>query len=346
MFFRKSSKIKELERKISILENALDDKDKIIKMKDRELEVNNKIIEKLKLNYSYNAFKYGHDLIESMVHQEIADSYKMSLAPTDKDINRLIRENKDLKFKLDTNKKRLNSMMKYIPADNKFDIIESISSDIDKFIDKESKTLDNKLMLNGNEFNVLGDDQYLFTNRKYKKAIADLFTGALGEQIVQISEMQSESLKIEVENMTKRNDESFMKFTELDILDIVEDIKGDFSEGKVRDILPFIVSSNLKKFGMIARDYMLCNLFRSFVKRSIKLNYNAKMLLESIKDRLIAINQAVDDEITNLKIENRKLRDTISQFTLDDKDKRIKELEKEIAGLRVENETLRYKRRE
>lgn len=343
MFFGKTDKIKELERKISILENALDDKDKIIKMKDRELEVNNKIIEKLKLNYSYNAFKYGHDLIESMVHQEIADSYKMSLAPIDKDINRLIRENKDLKFKLDTNKKRLNSMMKYIPADNKFDIIESISSDIDKFIDKESTTLDNKLTLNGNEFNVLGDDQYLFTNRKYKKAITDLFVGALGEQIVQISEMQSESLKREVENISK---EPFMKFTELDILDIVEDIKGDFSEGKVRDIMPFIVSPNLKKFGMIARDYMLCNLFRSFVKRSIKLNYNAKMLLESIKDRLIAINQAVDDEMTKLKIENRKLRDTISQFTLDDKDKRIKELEKEIAGLRVENETLRYKRRE
>lgn len=343
MFFGKTDKIKELERKISILENALDDKDKIIKMKDRELEVNNKIIEKLKLNYSYNAFKYGHDLIESMVHQEIADSYKMSLAPIDKDINRLIRENKDLKFKLDTNKKRLNSMMKYIPADNKFDIIESISSDIDKFIDKESKTLDNKIMLNGNEFNVLGDDQYLFTNRKYKKAITDLFVGALGEQIVQISEIQSENLKMEVENIAK---EPFIKFTELDILDIVEDIKGEFSEGKVRDILPFIVSPNLKKFGMIARDYMLCNLFRSFVKRSIKLNYNAKMLLESIKDRLIAINQAVDDEMTNLKIENRKLRDTISQFTLDDKDRRIKELEKEIAGLRVENETLRYKRRE
>lgn len=343
MFFRKSSKIKELERKISILENALDDKDKIIKMKDRELEVNNKIIEKLKLTYSYNAFKYGHVLVESMVHQEIVDSYKMSLAPTDKDINRLIRENKDLKFKLDTNKKRLNSMMKYIPADNKFDIIESISSDIDKFIDKESKTLDNKLTLNGNEFNVLGDDQYLFTNRKYKKAITELFAGALGEQIVQISEIQTENLKMEVENMAKG---SFIKFTELDILDIVENIKGEFSEGKVRDILPFIVSPNLKKFGIIARDYMLCNLFRSFVKRSIKLNYNAKMLLESIKDRLIAINQAVDDEMTNLKIENRKLRDTISQFTLDDKDKRIKELEKEIAGLRVENETLRYKRRE
>ena len=343
MFFGKTDKIKELERKISILENALDDKDKIIKMKDTELEVNNKIIEKLKLNYSYNAFKYGHDLIESMVHQEIVDSYKMSLSPIDKDINRLIRENKDLKFKLDTNKKRLNSMMKYIPADNKFDIIESISSDIDKFIDKESKTLDNKLTLNGNEFNVLGDDQYLFTNRKYKKAIADLFAGALGEQIVQISEMQSESLKREVENISK---EQFMKFTEIDILNIAEDIKCDFSEGKVRDILPFIVSPNLKKFGMIARDYMLCNLFRSFVKRSIKLNYNAKILLESIKDRLIAINQAVDDEMTNLKIENRKLRDTISQFTLDDKDRRIKELEKEIAGLRVENETLRYKRRE
>lgn len=343
MFFRKSGKIKELERKISILENALDDKDKIIKMKDKELEVNNKIIEKLKLNYSYNAFKYGNILVESMVHQEIADAYKMSLTPIDKDINRLIRENKDLKFKLDTNKKRLNSMMKYIPADNKFDIIESISSDIDKFIDKESKTLDNKLMLNGNEFNVLGDDQYLFTNRKYKKAITDLFVGALGEQIVQISEVQTENLKMEVENIAK---EPFMKFTELDILDIVENIKGDFSEGKVRDILPFIVSPNLKKFGIIARDYMLCNLFRSFVKRSIKLNYNAKMLLESIKDRLIAINQAVDDELTNLKIENRKLRDTISQFTLDDKDKRIKELEKEIAGLRVENETLRYKRRE
>lgn len=346
MFFGKTDKMKELERKISILENALDDKDKIIKMKDKELEVNDKMIEKLKLTYCYNAFKYGHALIESMVHQEIADSYKMSLAPIDKDINKLIRENKDLKFKLDTNKKRLNSMLKYIPADNKFDIIESISSDIDKFIDKESKTLDNKLTLNGNEFNVLGDDQYLFTNRKYKKAITDLFAGALGEQIIYINEIQYERLKTEVENMAKRSDKLFKLFTEMDISNIVDDIKADFSEGKVRDILPFIISPNLKKFGTIARDYMLCNLFRSFVKRSIKLNYNAKMLLESIKDRLIAINQAVDDEMTKLKIENRKLRDTISQFTLDDKDRRIKELEKEIAGLRVENETLRYKRRE
>lgn len=85
--------------------------------------------------------------------------------------------------------------------------------------------------------------------------------------------------------------------------------------------------------------------YRQFVRRSVAMNNKTEILLNSIKDKLFKLYNRHSNEILDLKMDNKRLKEAL---LTDNKDRellkyieKVKHLERELDNIKVENEVLR-----
>ena len=83
--------------------------------------------------------------------------------------------------------------------------------------------------------------------------------------------------------------------------------------------------------------------YSKFVRRSIGMNNKTKDIMQDLRDILCNLDENMTDELVKLKLENKELKNKILLLVDQDSERTISKLQQEISGLRIENESLRYK---
>lgn len=353
--FKTPNEVEVLKKIISDKDNIIADKDNIISDKDRiiadatelmhqknrtsqDIKLVLKEMEKIKIskNSMTNTILTGlRENIKTAVNSIIT-----SHAQSDNYCDNLEREVKTLKFKLSNSEKKNKSILEYKGINNRFDLLQKICSNIDTFIKEEEDVFERRV------------DTTLIN-----KKILD-YGSAFGVSSDRMSYNIIMILKVIYGNEYMRYIRSSQLTDVIKLLKTLDTVTGD--EHKEVLIDQFInektnhrsVTSEVNsKFNShvdihieIAKNATLCEIFRKFTLKSIKLNSKVKLLLETIKDSLVVMSDRYDEELMRLSVENKKLKDDIKQIVADDKDKTIRELQMETASLRLEIEALRYKK--
>lgn len=117
--------------------------------------------------------------------------------------------------------------------------------------------------------------------------------------------------------------------------DVINDIAKIITSGKEEDILQGL-NNTIKRMVNNSK-------YSKFVRRSIGMNNKTKDIMQDLIDSLSVLDESITDEIVKLKLENKELKNKILLVVDTDSEKTISQLQQEIAGLKIENEALRYK---
>lgn len=116
---------------------------------------------------------------------------------------------------------------------------------------------------------------------------------------------------------------------------------------KFKEIGPIFTNDTTDFVSSITKELYSRSMYRPFVRRSIAMNNKTKELLTDIQDKLDIVSDEVSKELIDLRLENKKLKDQLLQATSNaDTSEELQKLRQEISNLRVENEALRYKKKE
>lgn len=333
---------------IEVLKKIIKDKDKIIASKDEILQYKDRTTDGIKLIFDkVDRTETSKSLMTQTILTGLREnvsnmicSEMLEYVPNVDYYDKLEREVKSLKFKLSNSEKKNKSILEYKTIDNRFDLLQKLCSSIDTFITEEEdvferkvdSTLINKKILEyGSAFGVKSDRmayniimilKILYGN-EYASHIPLLRLTDIEHVLEQLNKYESESCKERI---------------------IDQFLNEKMNHRTVTDEVNMKFKTYIDLHVEIAKNATLCEIFRKFTLRSIKLNSKVKLLLETIKDSLVLVNDKYDEELTRLSIENKRLKNDINQLILDDKDKTIRELQIEAASLRLENEALRYKK--
>lgn len=333
--------IKDKDKIIESKDNIIASKDEILQYKDRISDIVKLITDRIdrvetsKSLMTQTILTGLRENVSSVINSEMLD-----YVPKFDYYDKLEREVKSLKFKLSNSEKKNKSILEYKTIDSRFDLLQKLCSSIDTFITEEEDVFERKV------------DSTLI-NKKILEYVSAF--GAKSDRlayniimVLKIMYGNEYSSRVPIWRLTD-TEQILERLNKYDSDNDKEKIIDQFLNEKlnhrtVTNDVNIKFNSHRDLYIEIVKNATLGEIFRKFTLRSIKLNSKVKLLLETIKDSLVIMNDRYDEELTKLSIENKRLKNDITQLILDDKDKTIRELQIEAASLRLEIEALRYKK--
>lgn len=253
-------------------------------------------------------------------------------------IKSLLDEKQELQDKVSELEAKLNDMSKTEV------LVAMIVESIRHYIDKQSKSC-NK---NDREIELEKENKQLKAQVKRLKNSNKTLTAGLDQdsqfkQIDDIRDRISQFLKDEDSMFISEVREPLESANYYDDILPLDNIEDDV----IGDVAKMIISSTeedvLQGLNSVIRRMVNNSKYSKFVRRSIGMNNKTKDIMQDLIDSLSVLDESITDEIVKLKLENKELKNKIILVVDSDTEKTISKLQQEVAGLRVENEALRYK---
>lgn len=253
-------------------------------------------------------------------------------------IKSLLDEKQELQDKVSELEAKLNNMSKTEL------LVSMIVESIRHYIDKQSKSCDK-----GNrEIELEKENKQLKAQVKRLKNSNKTLTAGLDQdsQFKQIDDIRDRILQF-----LKDEDSMFISEVRepLEDANYYDDILplDNIEDDVIGDVTKMIISSTeedvLQGLNSVVRRMVNNSKYSKFVRRSIGMNNKTKDIMQDLIDSLSVLDESITDEIVKLKLENKELKNKIILVVDSDTEKTISKLQQEVAGLRVENEALRYK---
>ncbi len=279
----------------------------------------------------------------------------------DKEIEELTEQNVTYRLRIDDLKNTILRLNTFIDINQKEvdkakNIISTIYNIRDLVKEYFIKSSNDRLLSNKTQEELEKENRYLKANIKSLQNRLKTFTAGIEHR--QTYEVVEE-LRGKIDKFLQDEDQLFVKnvkdklvkadyfdkFATANSITLNKDI--EFSLDIIRDITNSYGDKDGSKFleahKKLALELYSRAMYKPFVKRSIAMNNKTKELLTEIMDTIFLLDDAITNELVNLRLENKRLKEVVLEMTSkDDKAKLIHDLQQEIARLKVENEALRY----